>query len=125
MPIDYSEYPPNWKTEIRPAVLKRAKNCCENCGVPNYALIYRPNKGKPDWELAPEGHQADAMALDGVKFVKIVLTIAHLNHDIKQNNLVNLKALCQRCHLNYDKVFHKSNRIKNRATKQKQTNLFN
>lgn len=24
MPIDYSKYPPNWKTEIVPAVLERA-----------------------------------------------------------------------------------------------------
>lgn len=31
MPIDYNKYPPNWKTEIRPAVLKRADNKCECC----------------------------------------------------------------------------------------------
>jgi hypothetical protein len=26
MPIDYKKYPKNWKTEIRPAILERAKN---------------------------------------------------------------------------------------------------
>ncbi len=35
MPIDYSKYPPNWKTEIVPAILKRANNKCEFCGVEN------------------------------------------------------------------------------------------
>lgn len=112
MPIDYKKYPANWKTEIRPAILQRANNCCEDCGAPNYALIYRPNKGKPEWFHAPEGHQADSMALDGVKFTKIVLTIAHLDHDACNHDVKpdRLKALCQRCHLLYDKEIHKNNR---------------
>ena len=33
MPIDYKKYPKNWKSEIRPSILKRANNCCEFCGV--------------------------------------------------------------------------------------------
>jgi 5-methylcytosine-specific restriction endonuclease McrA len=107
LPIDYSKYPRNWKTEIRPRILSRAKDKCEECGVPNRQLIYRDEKG---WNLAPEGHQADAMALDGIKFVMIILTIAHLDHDIKNNEDENLKALCQRCHLRKDKHQHARNR---------------
>ncbi len=112
MPINYKEYPTNWKKEIRPAVLARATNCCEECGVPNHAFIYRPEKGKPDWKYMPEGHEADAMGLDGVKFVKIILTIAHLDHDKENHNvkLERLKALCQRCHLKYDMGRHIANR---------------
>lgn len=112
MPINYKEYPPNWKTEIRPAILARASNCCEDCGAPNHQLIYRPVKGKADWELAPEGHAADAMALDGIKFTKIILTIAHLDHDKLNHDveLDRLKALCQRCHLRYDMNHHVQNR---------------
>lgn len=120
MPINYKEYPPNWKTEIRPTVLERAKNCCEECNVPNYAIIYRPEKGKKDWVLMPEGHEADAMAIDGIKFTKIILTIAHLDHD-KENHSVNidrLKALCQRCHLVYDKNHHAANRKFGRKHKE-------
>lgn len=111
MPINYKEYPPNWKTEIRPAVLARAKDCCEECQAPNYALIYRPIKGKSDWILAPEGHESDAMALDGVKFSKIILTIAHLDHDKLNHDvkLDRLQALCQRCHLKYDLNRHINN----------------
>jgi hypothetical protein len=29
MPIDYSKYPPNWKSEIRPRIMNRANNTCE------------------------------------------------------------------------------------------------
>jgi hypothetical protein len=29
MPINYSRYPKNWKTEIRPRIMKRANNTCE------------------------------------------------------------------------------------------------
>lgn len=86
MPIDYKEYPPNWKTEIRPAVLARANNRCENCGIENYSLTKSGSK--------------------------VVLTIAHLDHD-KHNHEVRLdrlKALCQRCHLKYDLRRHIENR---------------
>jgi 5-methylcytosine-specific restriction endonuclease McrA len=77
MPIDYKRYPPNWKTEIRPAILERANNRCEFCGVGNYSI----RDGK-----------------------KIVLTIAHLDHDEENRNVSyhRLRALCQRCHLRYD-----------------------
>lgn len=106
-PIDYSLYPKNWKSEIRPRILSRAGDRCEECGVPNRQLIYRDEKG---WHLAPEGHESDAMALDGVKFVMIILTIAHLDHDIENNEDENLKALCQRCHLRKDKGQHSRTR---------------
>lgn len=112
MPIDYREYPPNWHTEIRPAILERAKHCCEECGAPNHQLIYRLERGKPEWKLAPEGHAVDAMALDGVKFTKIILTVAHLDHDKLNHDvqLDRLRAWCQRCHLTYDAVHHATNR---------------
>lgn len=112
MPIDYKEYPENWFTVIRPSVLARAKHCCEDCGAPNHKFIYRPFKGRLDWKLMPEGHEADALGLDGVKFTKVILTIAHLDHD-KLNHEVKLdrlKALCQRCHLLYDLKHHIENR---------------
>lgn len=78
MPIDYKKYPPNWKTEIRPAILERANNCCEFCGVSNYSI-------------RPDG-------------VKVILTIAHLDHDETNWDVSyeRLRALCQRCHLRYD-----------------------
>jgi 5-methylcytosine-specific restriction endonuclease McrA len=43
------------------------------------------------------------------RLTTIVLTIAHLDHDIRNNSMENLKALCQKCHLNYDKHYHRKN----------------
>lgn len=86
MPINYKEYPENWLTEIRPAVLKRANDCCEFCGIANYTIKENGTK--------------------------VVLTIAHLDHD-KFNHDVDLdrlKALCQKCHLQYDLPRHIANR---------------
>lgn len=104
MPIkDKSIYPKNWKEISKRIRFERAKNRCEECGVPNGQLIYRDESG---WHLAPEGHHSDSMALDGVKFTKIVLTVAHLDHDTKNNDNKNLKALCQRCHLRLDAKQH-------------------
>ena len=46
----------------------------------------------------------------GVKRIVIVLTIAHLNHDIADNREDNLKALCQRCHNVMDAPYRAKNR---------------
>lgn len=97
MPINYKNYPKNWK-QIRNRILIRAggdidnsviNSKCEFCGILNYTPI-NPEK----------------------KNSKVVLTIAHLNHNIKDNRDENLKALCQRCHNGYDKDYRKQNRFK-------------
>jgi hypothetical protein len=81
MPVDYSEYPPDWLS-IRERILLRAGNKCETCGIANYAV--KPNG------------------------TKVILTIAHLDHDHKNFNVKDdrLKALCQGCHLAYDRSRH-------------------
>lgn len=101
MPIDYSKYPPNWKTEIRPAILKRDGDRCKFCGVRNYEPAQRGNK-----------------------VIRIVLTIAHLDHDIANNDYSNLAALCQRCHLRYDSDHHKANAQRTRNLKRGQCDLL-
>ena len=116
MPINYKEYPKNWKTEIRPSILDRANNCCEFCGVKNHAVIHRFGKGINDFEYWPEGMMSEVWSLEKKKSTKIILTIAHLDND-KLNHNVNLdrlKALCQKCHLQYDIKHHVSNRLKNK-----------
>lgn len=85
MPCDYSKYPGNWKTEIRPRILERASHCCEWCHAENYQP--HPITGS-----------------------KVVLTIAHLNHDITDNRDANLAALCQKCHNGYDAKHRAANR---------------
>jgi glyoxylase-like metal-dependent hydrolase (beta-lactamase superfamily II) len=122
MPIDYKNYPANWKTEIRPEILKRSNNCCEFCGVENYSQGIRDNDGNLILvetvmdKLENEGVDLfDTILSKGLtksgeaKVIKIVLTVAHLDHNIKNNEFTNLKALCQKCHLNYDKLHHMKN----------------
>jgi|HubBroStandDraft_5_1064220.scaffolds.fasta_scaffold96376_3 hypothetical protein len=123
MPCNYKDYPPNWK-EIRKRILERANNKCENCGVPNNAYIYRYGKNK--WDFMPEGHKADVMALDGFKFTKIILTIAHLDHDKRNNEISDdrLRAWCQKCHLSYDLPRHIENRRYGRNFRDNQSTLF-
>jgi len=113
MPIDYKKYPPNWK-ELRSQVLERAKNKCEDCGVENYALGFRDKIGlfhEVENTLENEFFYEDFK----IKLIKIVLTIAHLDHDEENHNVKidRLKALCQRCHLKYD-VAEKKRRRKNK-----------
>jgi len=121
MTIDYKKYPANWKKEIRPRILLRDNNCCKLCGVENKRLIVRTEKGFLYW---PDGMENEAWSLDGLKSVMIVLTIAHLDHDTTNNSDENLAALCQKCHLNYDRVFHKINAAKTIENKKLLQNLF-
>lgn len=130
MPIDYKKYPANWKTEIRPTILHRADNKCEFCKVPNYAVIFRGflnNKevyqndngdifNAFDSVLVSNGDYEFILPLSGnpnQKAIKVVLTIAHLNNDVNDNNFTNLRALCQRCHNRLDAKYRAANRKKN------------
>lgn len=115
MPIDYSKYPDNWKTEIRPRILNRAKNKCECCGLPNGMRVFSFKKdGETFWNEVIYKDGFDEKT--GFKMVKVVLTIAHLDHDEDNHQVADdrLKAMCQLCHLRYDakeKVKRKSNQI--------------
>lgn len=130
MPIEYKKYPTNWKTEIRPSVMERAKGCCEFCGVKNYAVgnwdadRFIPTAGNKIHDMAGNGELSYKEARELVthcndwceeKFIIIVLTVAHLDHDITNNELSNLKALCQRCHNRYDIKFRVNNRRINKG----------
>jgi len=89
MPCDYRQYPRTWKQISKFLRKYRADSCCEECGLPNYG--YQPDNG-----------------------AYIILTVAHLDHNPKNNYLSNLRVLCQRCHLAYDKTHHLSTRRENR-----------
>jgi hypothetical protein len=99
MPIDYKEYGPNWKYISERIRFVRAGNHCEMCGAVNY--MPHPETGS-----------------------KVVLTVAHLSHNIKDNREENLKALCQKCHLNHDRALHVFNRKYGRDTRRLNYNLF-
>ena len=103
MPINYSKYPDNWKTEIRPRILKRANDKCECCGYYNgMEVISFKFQGKTSW--IPYDDFKDKMNDIVFKIVKVILTIAHLDHDETNHQVKDdrLMAMCQLCHLRYD-----------------------
>lgn len=122
MPIDYSKYPPNWKTEIVPFILSRADGKCERCGIQNKQTVFsvrmqiRDEDGRYKQVQVWFGNLSDALResrIDPrlglrenhrVKEVKVVLTVAHLDHDELNHSVEmdRLEALCQSCHLRYD-----------------------
>ncbi|CVK17186.1 hypothetical protein Ga0061079_1201 [Apibacter mensalis] len=100
MPIDYKKYPKNWLSELRPRVIKRAKNKCEFCGIENYSIKENGTK--------------------------VILTIAHLDHDSENHEVKDerLAALCQACHLKYDLSMHIENRKYGKEFRKNQLKLF-
>lgn len=95
MPIHPSRkklYPPRkeW-LKIRSRILERAGHRCEGSSV-------YPN-------CRAENHKPHP-----VTGSKVVLTIAHLAHNPRDNRPEALKALCQRCHLAIDRHIHARNR---------------
>ena len=118
MPIDYKKYPPDWKTRIRPDILRRANDRCEICGVKNGEMVWR-EECTLRFNYGPLGA---GRVMHKYK-VKVVLTIAHLDHDRTNNDYGNLKALCQRCHLLLDKEQHARNARLTRARQRRKNEI--
>ncbi len=95
MPMKKADYPADW-IWIRHGIIARAGNCCE--GSPAY----------PDC-------RAVNVWLHPVTGSRVVLTVAHLDHDTSNNDPANLRALCQRCHLTHDAQQHAETRKRKRA----------
>lgn len=120
MPINYKDYDPNWKT-ISKGKIESAGDRCELCYAPNAHLVVRDKSQKHPWDLVDD---YDPQLLDdgegngGFNITKIVLTVHHIDGDKKNNNDMNLIALCQRCHLRLDLQKHVRNRMKNKDINQ-------
>ncbi len=94
MPIKYSQYHPKWTLISRLIRFIRAGNCCEWCEAVNYEPHPRTKS-------------------------KVVLTVAHIDHNKDNNRFNNLAALCQACHLKHDIKQHVDNRRYGRNWKGK------
>lgn len=130
MPIRESEkarYPSDWDAISRRA-RDRAGNACEFCGVENGSLGGRDAEGnwwaadareermlslvwpKPgEWGMCRRDDRREFM-----RIIRIVLTVAHLDHTPENCSWENLRALCQRCHLRYDAKHHARNAAETR-----------
>lgn len=126
MPIRAEEkdrYPKDWKI-ISLQIRERDGNCCKWCKAPNGQAIVRAEDGSFYMQGDGTVRSADTgeylgMArgseYPGYRMVRIVLTVAHLDHQPENVADDNLAALCQRCHLRYDARHHASTRRGRRA----------
>ncbi|MBB0027050.1 hypothetical protein [Ralstonia pickettii] len=134
-PENRGRYPANWQ-EIRASILARAGNRCEQCFAVNGDIIARGIGKDVDTYMTDEAKVFDAndgrylgqwrmsdyeCNQDGVK---IVLTIAHLDHTPENCDPDNLRAWCQRCHLRYDAKHHAENARRTRHERKAVGDLF-
>lgn len=121
--MDKAKYPNNWPA-ISIQVRTEAGNRCEWCGVANYAEGARDCAGK--WwgkeriEAAPPELFRRWFDPATLKLIRIVLTVAHLDHDESNMERSNLAALCQRCHLRHDQNQHVANATATRQRKREE-----
>jgi hypothetical protein len=129
---------PAWRA-VRARILERAGHRCESCLVPNHKAVLRMfgwwTPASVEASVLSQGgwingsriirlpwtHASETpgvpIRIDAAfprttttHWVGIVLTVAHLNHVSGDDRDDNLKALCQWCHLHYDRLHHKRTR---------------
>lgn len=121
-PENKEKYPANWKKISADIRFNRARNRCEVCGIKNYQVIYRMPGGLyrlpslTDWDMIHSRikncHSNFTESLKYHGFTRVVLTVAHLDHNPENNDYRNLMAMCQKCHNNYDRN-HRRQTIRN------------
>lgn len=131
MPIRASErarYPKDWPA-IRARILARAEGRCEflmangaRCDAPDLELVFRDRQNPEYWRFP---HGGDCGEADPDCYgVKIVLTVAHLNHQPEDCRDENLRAGCQLHHLRHDKAHHQQNAAWTRRAHKRNGELF-
>lgn len=114
-------YPADWK-EISLAIRERSGGRCEcvgECGLHQGARVSSTQFHHVAPRRCLERNGAFARWARG----KVMLTVAHLDHDPAHCWPGNLKAMCQRCHLRYDQVQHMTNAHRTRDRKSGQRRL--
>jgi len=112
---------PEWEA-IRAAILERAGHRCEQCRKPDRTDVEVDEKGH--WRDASEWYWHDERGervnyrARYARLSRVVLTVAHLNHEPTDNRPENLRGLCQRCHLAHDAPLHRRNAAATRWKKR-------
>jgi hypothetical protein len=95
-------YPPDWPVISEGIRFTRAGGQCEcegECGRETHAGRCPNRHGQPAYGTGS----------------KVILTVAHLNHEPSDCRPENLKAMCNGCHLHYDRDHHAQTRAATRA----------
>lgn len=132
-PENAKRYPPNWPA-ISASIRVRARWRCEQCGVKNGALGGRyygaffpalPIRERGlRLEYPRPGDEALCANGDRLRIIRIVLTVAHLDHRPENCDPSNLRALCQQCHLRYDLEHHQETAYATRREGKAAGDLF-
>lgn len=124
-------YPANWRTIVA-GILQRAGELCEctgqcgaphdggRCNAPQHAMIVREETRRWRWT---EHHCNGVCMGESCPAKRVVLTVAHVDHDEQHNAPENLLALCQRCHLVMDGADNLHRRRERRAAEDGQRPL--
>lgn len=92
-PENRDRYPANWPDISRTIRLDRAQGRCEcdgRCGTRHHGRCTAINR---------ESHPVTGS--------RVILTVAHLDHNPANSAPTNLMAACQKCHLAYDAEHHR------------------
>ncbi|WAC26328.1 hypothetical protein [Ancylobacter sp. SL191] len=129
---------PEWRA-IRERIRGRAGDSCEECGVPNHAMggrlggdgTFLPASPTGDnglrltWPVPGEyGWCGPSSDLHRLRIVRIVCTVAHLDHNPAHNCDANLRFLCQRCHNRHDQAHRRANAAATRKAAAATGDLF-
>jgi hypothetical protein len=111
-------YPPDWPELSQRVRFERAGGRCQACRRPHLTRVRCLPDGRWFDETARtwrgrHGRQArwpDLIDIVDLRLTRVVLAAAHLDNDPTNNRLVNLRGLCQRCHMLHDRPFHLAQR---------------
>lgn len=102
-------YPADWKLRSRFVRVYRSRGRCEWCKVADGSVILPLRCCREPVITDQDPGRCDTC---GKPVPRVVLTAAHV-HDKRPEvaSLLNLAALCQRCHLEHDRVDARRDRI--------------
>lgn len=110
-PENKHRYGNDWKEFSLMIRFERAKSQCEcegECGRGTHEGRCPNTHGNPAYGTGS----------------KVVLTVAHLTHEPECRDLDKVKAMCNGCHLHYDREHHASTRYKTKKQNANTNDLF-
>jgi len=100
-PENRARYPHDWPQISRTIRFDRAQGRCECAGECGRGT----HEGR-----CPSAHGGTAYGTGS----RVILTTAHLDHQPENCDPANLRAMCQGCHLHYDRQHHAQTRANTR-----------
>jgi hypothetical protein len=106
-------YPPDWPELSRRVRFERAAGECERCRRPHGMQLrclpdgrwFDPRLGTWRDGRGKLARWPDLEDMTRQRTTRVVLAAAHVNHDPARSGARNLRAWCQRCHLQHDRAW--------------------